>query len=436
MKPYQLGLVQTRDAVREGELSPLDVVTSVVDHLDATEPRLKAWEHLDVEGALAAARALEAKTSDGLPLRGVVAGLKDVFHVAGMPTRAGFEPYRGRVARQDSAAATALRHAGAVILGKTVATQLAVGSECPVSVNPWAADCTPGGSSSGSAVAVGAWQVPLALGTQTGGSLLRPAGYCGAVAFKPSYGRISRDGVLPVSWSLDHVGVITRCVRDAAVAAGVLAAEDFEPRRTEAPELAVLTDLLALCDPHVREATERALALLESAGACLREVSLPVPMARLQAMAWVIRTAELGAVHAPLHERFPEAYEHGPRTSVEAGQILPAWAYVEALRQREVTRPAIAGLFTGIDAVVAPTGPDVPPPRASGTGRPDFQTIWSVHGLPNISLPCGLSEQGYPNAIQLVGAAREERRLLGAAEWCEGVLGSLPEPNTMRFGPA
>jgi aspartyl-tRNA(Asn)/glutamyl-tRNA(Gln) amidotransferase subunit A len=447
MEPYDLTATEAAHAIRSGELSPVELVESLLRRIEATEPRIQAWEQVDADGALAAARYLEAKRHERRAtdlLFGVPVGLKDVFHARGLVTSANFDPYRERVIGEDSGAAQHLREAGAIILGKTVTVQFAWGRDPVKTRNPWNTALTPGGSSSGSGAAVGARQVPAALGTQTGGSTLRPAAYCGVVALKPTFGRISRYGLLPVSWTFDHPGIIVRSVADAALLLQALARhdprdpfsarqqpEDFVRAAREPgapPRLGLLRDLLDRADPPVRAAAETAAEKLARAGAEVREVRLPVSMDLLLAVHFLIIMPEGAAVHAEQHARLAEHYRPNLRASIETGQLLPAAAYVQALRLRRRLRPQMAALVGSVDGIIAPTVRNLPPPAESGTGDPSFQAIWTLFGFPNVSLPNGLSAERLPHAIQVVGQPFGERALLRVAAWCESVLGTLPSP--------
>src|SRR5688572_30918643 len=246
-EPEALGAADAARAVREGSLSCVALVEASLARIRALDAALKAWVHVDEKGALAAARERDDDVRAGRPLgplHGVPAGVKDIFHVAGLPTTAGARPHLHTRPTRDATSVALLRAAGAVILGKTATTEFAYRDPAPTH-NPCNLGHTPGGSSAGSAAAVAARMVPLALGSQTVGSVLRPAAYCGIVGFKPTHGLVSTENVVPLTWSLDHVGVLARSVEDAALAAGVLSASALAPAVPSAPRLAVAPALLA-----------------------------------------------------------------------------------------------------------------------------------------------------------------------------------------------
>lgn len=445
MMLHELGVAEAVRSMRSGDVSPVELVRAVLDRIADTEPRVRAWETLDEEGALARAGELEARRSDmsALPLYGLPVGIKDVFHARGLPTTANFEPYRGRAASEDSGVVGLLREAGAIVLGKTVTVQFACGRDPIKTRNPWNSERTPGGSSSGSGAAVGACQVSAALGTQTGGSVLRPAAYCGVVGMKPTFGRLSRRGLLPVSWTLDHPGIIVRSVADAALLLQVLARHDpADPYSAERaaediigaaadpgspPRLGLVRDLLDAAEPPVRQAAESAAARLAGAGADVREVRLPVPIEKLLAVHHLIMISEAAAIHAEQHTRLAEQYFRGLRAFVETGQLVPAPAYVHARRLRRRMRAGMVELVGGYDALIGPTVSNLPPDPTT-TGDPSFQSIWTLFGFPNVSLPTSLSEDRLPHAIQMVGQHFGERALVGVAAWCEARFDPLPLP--------
>src|SRR5258705_9762592 len=236
-----LGAREAAEAVRAGRVSPVELVEACLVRMRALDSELKAWAHVDGEGALAVARERESEARAGRlrgPLHGVPIGVKDIFDVAGMPTTGGARPFAHTRPTVDAAAVARLRAAGAIVLGKTVTTEFAYRDPAPTR-NPWNHGHTPGGSSAGSAAALAARMAPLALGSQTVGSVLRPAAYCGVVGFKGTHGLVPVAGVIPLAWSLDHVGVLARSVADAALAMSVLSGKDLQLPAGSAPPLAL-----------------------------------------------------------------------------------------------------------------------------------------------------------------------------------------------------
>lgn len=448
MQLYDLTATEAVRAMRAGEVSPVELVQSHLDRIAATEPRVQAWESVDAEGALAVARHLEARRRGRLPrelLFGLPVGIKDVFHARGFPTTANFDPYRDQMVIEDSGVVRLLRESSAIIIGKTVTAQFARGRAAPKTRNPWNHERSPGGSSSGSGAAVGARQVPATIGTQTGGSTLRPAAFCGVVGLKPTFGRISRYRLLPVSWSLDHTGIIVRSVADAALLLQALAHHDprdpfsveqhFEDFVAAAncagspPRLGLVRDLLDRAQPQVREATERAAQLLTDAGTEVREVKLPVPMDLLLAVHYLLRSGEFTAAHLEQYTQLAEHYEANVRDEIEVGQLVPAPIHVHVSRLRHRLRRLMDELVCSVDGIIGPTAPDLPGDPSLGTGNPDFQSIWTLFGFPNLTLPTVMSPDRLPHGMQIVGKQFSERALFRTAAWCEAVFGPLGAPH-------
>ncbi|MFN3337747.1 MAG: amidase, partial [Thermomicrobium sp.] len=310
--------------IRQRELRATELMQALLQWIDRTDPTLQAWVEIDRDGALREAERLDRLATRGtvLPLHGVPVGLKDVIDVAGLPTRAGFAPLSDHPAQADATIVARLRELGAIVLGKTHTTQLAFADPAPTR-NPWNPERTPGGSSSGSGAAVAARHVPLAVGTQTAGSVLRPAAYCGVVGFKPSLGWLPLDGVIPLAWTLDHLGLIVRSVEDAAyVYVALCAHQRLElPLLTEPPRLFLLVDFLELAEPEVAEHLLDVARRFREAGARVEERRLPVDVGLLLAVHHVIMLAEMGALHQQLLERHPDAYGPRLRSAVEVGQL-------------------------------------------------------------------------------------------------------------------
>jgi Asp-tRNA(Asn)/Glu-tRNA(Gln) amidotransferase A subunit family amidase len=386
---YELGASEAARRIRAGSLSPSNLVAACLKRVDATEPAVGAWVRLDRDAAarVAVQRDIEAREGRFMgPLHGVPIALKDVFDAAGVPTTSGAPTWAARTATADATVVARLRGAGAVPMGKLVTTPFAF-LDPSTTRNPWNPEHTPGGSSSGPAAAVAARMVPLALGSQTVGSVLRPAAYCGVIGFKPTHRRISTAGVLALAESLDHVGVFARSVEDCALALTLLAGPDpadphasaVPPGRYLAalaapapPRIGVLGALIAQATPEMAKHLDAILRELEGAGARLVDVTAP--------------------------------------------------EYLAAQRARRRAGDELDAVASRHDVLLAPTI-GAPAPRGLGfTGDPSFCAPFTFAGLPAISLPTGLDPSGLPLAQQLVGAAWGEARLLAAAAWCESVI--------------
>ncbi len=427
----RLGAREAARRIREGGLSPVALVEACLERIHAFDGDLRAWAHVDEVGARATAREREAQAREGSlvgPLHGVPVGIKDIFDVAGMPTTGGARPWAHTRPARDATAVARVRTAGAVILGKTVTTEFAYRDPAPTR-NPWNLEHTPGGSSAGSGAAIGARMVSLALGSQTVGSVLRPAAYCGVVGVKPTHGAIPVDGVIPLAWSLDHVGVLARSVADAALALGVLMGQALDPVATRPPRLAIAGELLARCEPATAAQVQSVADRLVRAGVAIAEVKLPVSFADLGAAGLVVLEAEAAAFHEEPWRAHRAEYGREVSAMVEAGLARPAPAYVRANRARLRFREEVMPLLAGCDALLAPTAPAPAPAGLGWTGDASLCAPWTWAGVPAITLPSGLAGNGLPHAVQLVAAAGEEPRLLDVAQFCEDVIGFTAAPS-------
>ncbi|HXZ93567.1 MAG TPA: amidase [Burkholderiales bacterium] len=422
-------------AIREGALSSEELVQACLEHIRATEPTVQAWTFLDEAHALAQARAADQGRRSGQPvgaLCGVPVGVKDIFDTADMPTENGTVLHRGRAPHKDAAAVARLRAAGAVILGKTVTTECAYFSPGKTR-NPHNPEHTPGGSSSGSAAAVAAGMVPLALGSQTNGSVIRPAAFCGTFGFKPTHGLVPRSGVLKLSRTLDHVGVFARTLEDVALLAEELVGYDEDDPDTRmqaripftalAAEEPPVEPLLAFirtpqwerAEPETREAFDELVAAL---GSRIEEVEL-FPSAS-EAWDWhrTIMEAEMAA-------NLEREWRHGRdklserlRALIERGRDIRAVDYQRAVASGAQLQESFEDLFIQrYDAILTPSAPGAAPRGLASTGDPAFCSLWTLSGLPSINLPIMRSANGLPLGVQLVGRRHFDGRLLRTARW-------------------
>jgi len=428
--PIALGLRAAADAVRSGAVSPVELAEACLARIRALDGAIRAWAHVDENGALAIARERLAETRAGRlrgPLHGVPVGVKDIVDVAGMPTTGGAKPFAHTRPTVDAPAVARLRAAGAIILGKTVTTEFAYRDPAPTR-NPWNQAHTPGGSSAGSAAALAARMAPLAIGSQTVGSVLRPAAYCGVVGFKGTHGLTPVAGVIPLAWSLDHVGVLTRSVVDAALAMSVLAGRALEPQTVSAPRIALAPELLERASPEAAAHLQAVADALVRAGATVSKVELPASFRGIHAAGLTVLEVEAAAYHAPAFARHADDYSREMRSLIETGLRHAATAYVNANRARLAFRDDVMPLLEAHDALLSPTAPSPAPAGLGSTGDGSFCAPWSNAGVPAISLPSGIAASGLPHAIQLVQAAGAEARLLGVAAWCETALAFSQAP--------
>lgn len=442
---HELTATRAAELIRARDVSPVELVEALLARASAVDQRVQAWARLDLERALASARAAEQalmNNADLPPLHGVPFGAKDIFDSSGLATSAGYAPYAGRVPERDAEPIVRLKRAGAILLGKMVTTQFAHADPSRTR-NPWHDERTPGGSSSGSAAGVAARLIPIALGSQTAGSVLRPAAYNGVVGFKPTYGRVSKRGVLPLAWSLDHVGLLSRSVADCAEFLRAVGGYDpadphsaptqppLEPAaelEPGPPRLGLVREALQHATPRMRTHVQEVAARFEAAGAHVQEVSFGEPLELILAVHHVVMQTETAGVHWQLLEQYPGAHQPRLRAYVEVGRLLPGVAYVQAERLRRRIRHALIHSLSSVDALLLPTASDVAPGRES-TGDPSLQAPFSLVGFPSLSLPSGiLAADGLPLAIQLAALPWQEARLLSVGRWCEAQLPPMPAP--------
>lgn len=430
MRSIDLGVAAAAAAVRAGAVTAQALVDACLERIRAVDGTVKAWIHVDEAGARAAARAADAAVRPGAALgalHGVPIGVKDIIDVAGLPTTAGARAFAHRTPSADATCVARLRAAGAIVLGKTHTTQFAYRDPAPTT-NPWNPAHTPGGSSSGSAAAVAARMAPVALGSQTVGSILRPAAYCGVVGLKGTNGLVPLDGVVPLGYSLDHIGPLARSVDDCALVLGVMAGRALAPDPIAAPRLAVARELFDRAEPELRRHLDGVVERLARAGARVEEVRLPSSFADLADAALVILEVEAATYHAPAFGKHAADYGAGMAEMLARGLKRLGTEYVAADRARARFRADVVPILAAWDGLLSPTAPAPAPAGLSWTGDASLCQPWSSIGAPSLSLPTGVSAAGLPLALQLVQAHHAEARLLGTAQWCERALGPAPVP--------
>ena len=433
---YQHGVTEALQGFGSGAFTAAEYLESCIDRCAAVEPRIAAFAHLEPD----AIRLRLASAAKGGPLTAIPVGVKDIIATAGIPTGLGVTVLKGHLPDASAWVVERLATLGAVLFGKTVSTELAWRSPGKTR-NPWQLDHTPGGSSSGSAAAVASGCVPVALGTQTLGSVIRPSAFCGVVGYKPSFGRIPRTGVHPLAPSLDHVGVHARSVGDAALVAGLLTGHDgLDFGLGSAPEpawplavpdgplhIALLrTSAWSQVQAEQQALVESTAARLAKAGAVVTELDLPAVFEQVWGVAEQICEAEAAAVNGPLVDRYGDRISAAMRETVSRGRAQAAPAYVKARELQQAMITAYARTLAPFDAALTAATLGEAPQGLANTGNPLFCTPFSVVGAPAITLPAGRSAAGLPLAIQLVGGWNRDRRLLEAALWVEQLLDYRP----------
>jgi Asp-tRNA(Asn)/Glu-tRNA(Gln) amidotransferase A subunit family amidase len=430
VEPHRLPATALVRLIDEGGLTAEAVVRSCLDHIAEREPVVRAWSYLAAEAALAKARELDRARTKTL-LNGVPFGVKDIFDTAEMPTTYGSPIYVGWRPASDASAAALPRAAGGILLGKTVTTEFANRQPGPTS-NPHNRDFSPGGSSSGSAAAVADFMVPLAIGTQTGGSVIRPAAYCGVVGFKPSFGLFPPAGMRMNTEALDTVGIMARSVGDVALFRAAMMAVPYAP-----PALPETPPRLGLCrdlhwddaEPEGRAVLEAAANRLAAAGASISETELPRECAEGDE---IQRT--LGSFEG-LRNHMPELYRHeallSPRLrdkKVALGRELTLEAFRAACRGVEKARATAREWASGFDAILTLPAPGQAPRGLADTGSAVFNALWTQLYMPCLTLPAGHGPAGLPVGVQLVSRRHTDERLLEVGLWVENRLGQRERP--------
>ncbi len=441
MDPVHLSATEAAEAIRAGQITCQELVTACLERIDALEETVGAWAHLDRDYALqeAADADLARQKGEALgPLHGIPVGLKDIFDTRDMPTENGTVLHAGRRPMRDATVVALLRQAGAIIPGKTVTTELAVFHPGKTR-NPHDPERTPGGSSSGSAAAVAAAMVPLALGTQTNGSVIRPASYCGVYGYKPTHGLISRHGVLLQSRHLDQIGLFARTLEDLALLAEPLMAfderdPDMRPRTRPnlvervAEEPPLTPQLAFLKSPvwdHAEDDTKEGFAeLVEHLGETVDEIELPEVFD--EAIAWqrTIMEADQALSFAREYEQGADRLSATLRGMIERGQRYLAVDYNRAVARVADLNLVLEGVLGRYDAIVTPAATGEAPLGLESTGSPIFCTIWTLCGMPALSLPLLQGASGMPMGVQLVGRKGDDARLLRTARWLIDAAGT------------
>ena len=444
-------IIEQAAMLRAGELSPVELTSVYLRRIEALNGELGAYITVMSEQAMAQARQAESELRAGErkgALHGIPVAIKDIIYTKGVLTSGGSKVLADFVPDEDSTIVRRLDAAGAVLLGKLNLSEFAVGGtiDHPFGTprNPWNTDHTAGGSSSGSGIAAAGGLCAGALGSDTGGSVRGPASFCGIVGLRPTYGRVTRHGVLPMCWSMDTVGPMTRAVADCALMLNAIAGRDaLDPTSSDAPipdytanlddgargmRIGLPTEMFDYegLDADVRESVLCAVSVLEEQGASAEELSLPMCA---NSGAVFIGTADVdcAAYHADWLRERPDDYDWSTRTRLEAASLAPAWAYLRAQRARELIRRELHAALEKYDVIILPTGPVAAPTIDASTGKPGgyyqgkldlgrrrYTSPAALAGLPALSIPSGFSDAGLPIGMQLIGRAFAEQTLFRA----------------------
>jgi Asp-tRNA(Asn)/Glu-tRNA(Gln) amidotransferase A subunit family amidase len=443
--PRTPSILSLSHQLRTGQISPADLVERCLARIKQFEPQIHAWVLVDAEGARTTAKQMAEELRRDRwrgPLHGIPIAIKDIIDVAGFPTLAGSPLRKEHRAERDATVVARLREAGAIILGKTVTTEFA-SFDPPPTLNPWNLAHTPGGSSSGSAAAVAMGMCCAAIGSQTGGSIIRPASYCGVAGCKPTYGRVSLSGIVPLAYHMDHPGPIAPSVADLAAVLDAIAGYDpHDPfsidvphancvqslGRTVPPRLGLIeTFFMEEADESIRQTTLTAVEKLRLSGTRVESLNLTTDFPRIVQLHARIMAVEAADYHRATYGQHSDQY--GPRIGslVAEGLATSAVDYSEALRVQPQFRLEMIAVMHGFDALLTPAT-NMAAPTKETTGNPRFNSLWSYSGLPNVSFPCGLTPEGLPASLQFIGRPFAESPLMGAAAWCEKIVDFTEQP--------
>jgi Asp-tRNA(Asn)/Glu-tRNA(Gln) amidotransferase A subunit family amidase len=407
--------------IHAGRLDPVDLLAAYLDHIALREPAVRAFEYFDPDQI----RPSAASVRPG-PLQGIPVGIKDVLDTADMPSQYGSPIWQGWRPKADAAPVAWARNAGAIVVGKTVTTEFATRRPGPT-MNPADPAHTPGGSSSGSAAGVGAGLFPLAYGTQTAGSVIRPAACCGVGGYKPTYGMISRSGMKIMSDSLDTIGTMARSVADCALFAGAVSSRDLgdpDTRPTQAPRIGICrSPTWDAAAPETHVLLARVTEALSRAGAHVTDRELPSNFnALIDAHPIVMNSESARALGWELAQH-PDQISEGLRERLEWGLSQPQSALDIAYKVFDSTQRAFPDALDGLDVLVTPSAPGEAPKGLHWTGDPAFNFIWTSLHVPCVTVPAGTGPNGLPLGIQVVGRQGDDRAVLAWARWVEAAVG-------------
>jgi Asp-tRNA(Asn)/Glu-tRNA(Gln) amidotransferase A subunit family amidase len=407
------------------ELSAEKLLRHCLERITERESTVHAWTYLDADAAVKRAQVLDAGAAKGL-LHGLPIGVKDVFQTFDMPTACGSPIYDGHRPASDAACVALARAAGAIVVGKTVTTEFATFHPGPT-CNPRNPAHTPGGSSSGSAAAVADWMVPLAFGTQTAGSIIRPAAYCGVVGYKPTYGTLNRVGVKMISDTLDTIGVLARTVPDAALFVAALSGRHellIEQSSGQPPRIGVCrTYEWDRAQPEAAAAFEDAGRRLRAAGANVHDVMLPKPFAGLAQAQVAIMVAEVAKCLAHEWLVHSDKLSREMVAMIETGLAVMPERYDAAQTLATDCRAMLPEVFDNCDVLIAPSALGEAPLGIEATGDPLFNRIWTLLRTPVVHVPCALGPRGLPLGLSVVGPVGADRAALLAADWVQARIG-------------
>jgi Asp-tRNA(Asn)/Glu-tRNA(Gln) amidotransferase A subunit family amidase len=423
---HTLSLVEAAEGIKNRRFTSEAYTEALLARIASLDGKIRAWVWLKPEAAIKAARLSDRHLDSGAasgPLQGVPIGVKDIFATAGVPTEMGSPAFAGHIPDRSANVVERIETRGGFVMGKTVTTECAFLSPGKTR-NPWNPLHTPGGSSSGSAAAVAAGFVPAALGTQTNGSVIRPAAFCGIVGFKPTQGLIPIAGALTFSHTLDQPGIFTRCVEDAAFLATFLADDgaQLSPSIPASPPprlAAVKTPFWEQAEDHAKQNFRENIEAIRKGGARVEEIELPEIFSHAHRAIRTIMAVESALNLEELHRKQAPLLSSTLKGFIAEGTAAGAVVYLQALKMRLVLQDELDRFLTKYDAIITPSATGEAPATLEQTGNPGFCSIWSLCGVPAITIPVGFGPFGLPLGLQIVGPRGKDGRTLSSAHWCE-----------------
>ena len=439
---YKLSAKTIVALIKNKEIQPFEVIEALIGLSDKLDHKLRVWETFDPEIARSNSKSTSkfiGEYADNYALLGVPIGIKDIIYTKDQLTTFGSKIYSGFKPKYDAAVVSLLKQAGGVIMGKTVTTEFAY-MDPPPTLNPWDSECTPGGSSSGSAVGVSSGMFPIALGTQTAGSVVRPASYNGVVGFKPTFGLISRYGIMPFAWSLDTAGVFGRWVDDVIMVFGQLAKYDKRDSSSvgisgginicsKTPKrIGIMPELIGMADHETRNDFLKIIDKLSDDGVNIVEIDSGVAIEDLLHAHKVVMSSEVASLHKDKYESQCNNYGDNIRNLIEMGMVTSSAHYIKSQRVRNKFVSAMKNQFSRVDIVLTPTTPKPAPRDLTGTGDPAFQIPWTTGGFPSITIPTSLSRQRLPIGTQIIANQFDDWLLLSYSKQFQEEYGNNDRP--------
>ena len=439
---YELRAKTIAELIKKKKLKPIEVMESFIGLSNKLDDKLRVWETFDPELAKSNSKSVEnliGQNSDNYSLLGVPIGIKDIIYTKDQLTTFGSKIYSKFKPNYDATVVALLKDAGSAIMGKTVTTEFAY-MDPPPTVNPWDSECTPGGSSSGSAVGVASGMFPVALGTQTAGSVVRPASYNGVVGFKPTFGLISRYGIMPFAWSLDTVGIFGRWLDDIVVVFDKLAKYDKkdpssvgitspgEVLKIKPKKIGIMPELIGMADNETKNNFLKLINRFEQDGILINEINSGVSIEDILQAHKTVMSSEVASLHQAIYKSQCNNYGENIRNLIETGMVTPSVHYIKSQRLRSKFVFSIKNQFSGVDVILTPTTPRPAPRDLNSTGDPAFQIPWTTGGFPSVTIPTSISKDRLPIGTQIISNQFDDWLLLSYSKWFQEEYGDNTRP--------